>query len=84
LGRCLYFVQMDSKELAHRFAYHPPKNDEIKHQHEGVRETLGMLAGQINEVLPDCREKSLAITELELVMFWCNAGIARVLNYQED
>jgi len=32
---------------------------------------------ELNEIIPDGREKSLAITHLEEVMFWSNAGLAR-------
>lgn len=31
----------------------------------------------INEIVPPGREQSLALTKLEEVMFWANAGIAR-------
>ncbi len=31
----------------------------------------------VNEVVPDGREKYLAFTKLEEVMFWANAGLAR-------
>jgi hypothetical protein len=35
------------------------------------------LARFIDDTLPPGREKSLAITKLEEVMFWANAGLAR-------
>jgi hypothetical protein len=31
----------------------------------------------LNELVPDSREKSLAITHLEEAVMWANAGIAR-------
>ena len=34
-------------------------------------------AGFIDDNCPDCREKSLAITKLEEVVMWANAGLAR-------
>ncbi|MGH3375967.1 MAG: DUF7681 family protein [Actinoallomurus sp.] len=35
------------------------------------------MADALNEVLPEGREKSLAITNLEQAMFWANAAVAR-------
>ena len=68
---------MDQKDLTNRFAYHPPKDEETKQQHELVRQLCLTLALQLNEIVPDGREKAYAMTELELVMWWSNAGVAR-------
>jgi len=35
------------------------------------------LAEKIDQVAPDCREKSLAVTHLEEAVFWANAAVAR-------
>lgn len=64
-------------EIGHRFAYHPPRDEETVRRHEGVRDLCGDLATYLTSHLPDGREKSLAITKLEEVMFWSNAAIAR-------
>jgi hypothetical protein len=42
-----------------------------------VRQACRRLADELNAKLPEGREKSLAITHLEEVMFWGNAAIAR-------
>ena len=58
------------------FTYHPPK----KHQagmYSSIRETAKMFAYVIDELVPDSREKSLAMTKLEECVMWANAGIAR-------
>lgn len=70
---------MDSKDLANRFAYHAPRDEETKRAHEWVRGACLDLAEAINEhtAIPDGREKSLAVTHLEEVMMWANAAIAR-------
>lgn len=65
---------MDSADLAHRFAYHPPATEDA---HGRVRQRCHKLADTLNDQLPDGREKSLAITHLEETMFWANAALAR-------
>ncbi|NML50553.1 hypothetical protein HHL19_12870 [Streptomyces sp. R302] len=68
---------MNSAELAHRFNYHPPRTPAAVRAHESVREQCTQLAGFLDSTLQDGREKALAITNLEQVMFWANAAIAR-------
>lgn len=65
-------------DLLRRFAYYPASADGVKAEaHEEVREVCGKLALFLDGRVPDGREKSLAITALEEVMMWANAGIAR-------
>lgn len=68
---------MDIKDLENRFSFHPAKDEDTQIRHGAVRAMCLNLASNLNEVLPEGREKSLAITHLEEVMFWANAGIAR-------
>lgn len=68
---------MNLPDIEHRFAYHPPRDEETKNLHEGVRAVCGAAARDFEEGLPAGREKSLAITKLEEAMFWANAAIAR-------
>jgi hypothetical protein len=63
-------------DLNNRFTYHPPKEEQIG-QFESIRRTGGGFAQLINELVPDSREKSLAITAIEEAVMWANAGIAR-------
>ena len=44
---------------------------------DNIRNELKTIASLITELVPDGREKTLALTKLEEVMFWANAGIAR-------
>lgn len=67
---------MDSAALSHRFDYHPPGADRAR-QHEHVRDLIGSMAHELNDRLPEGREKSLVITHLEETMFWANAALAR-------
>lgn len=68
---------MDINEIANRFKFHPAKDEETKEKHKTIRDHCGSLAMLINEYVPEGREKALAITKLEEVMMWANAGIAR-------
>ena len=68
---------MDKRELDNRFMFHSPKDQVTKDSHEAIRDACLQHAEFLEGLLPDSREKSLAITKLEEVMFWANAGIAR-------
>lgn len=63
-------------DLAKRFTYHAPKPGQPA-IYEELRGGALELAAKVDELVPDGREKSLAITNLEQVVFWANAGIAR-------
>lgn len=63
-------------DIDNRFTYHSPDND-AGMKHSTVRNACKDMADLLNSVLPEGREKSLAITKLEEVMMWSNAAIAR-------
>jgi len=64
-------------ELENRFRHHPPATEQRVRDHNSVRGACLMLSQQLDALLPPGREKSLALTNLEQVMFWANAAIAR-------
>jgi hypothetical protein len=68
---------MDTTDLANRFKFHPATTDEKRDAHTSIRTHCLELAEFLNWNIPDGREKSLAITKLEEVMFWANASLAR-------
>lgn len=68
---------MDIADLGHRFAFHAAPDDEKRNAHSSVRATCLDAALRINDLAPDGREKSLAITALEEAMMWGNAALAR-------
>jgi hypothetical protein len=68
---------MDSADLLNRFTYHPVVNLEQGMLYSEVRGHALSFAQWLDNVAPDSRELSLAITHLEEAVFWANAAIAR-------
>ena len=73
---------MTFEELEKRFTYHPPKD--VKRGPQNQLERYKMIRDEgfsfaclIEDLCPESREKSLAITKLEEVVMWSNASIAR-------
>ena len=64
------------KRLENTFTYHPPKDDQPQ-RYVDMREAGKALAYKIVQNTPPSREQSVALTKLEEVVFWTNAGIAR-------
>jgi hypothetical protein len=67
---------MEQADLDKRFTYHAPDAAKIE-LHNTVRNMAKAAADAFNAVVPEGREKALAITKLEEAMMWGNAGIAR-------
>lgn len=71
---------MSPEDIKHRFAFHAASRQEKRDEHTSARQGCLRLADHLNELLPEGREKALAITKLEEVMLWANAAIARSTN----
>jgi len=67
---------LDQNKIDNAFIYHAPKNDQAD-RYVRIRAMGHGLAVLINDVCPDSREKSLAMTKLEESIMWANASIAR-------
>lgn len=67
---------MTVAQIENNFTYHAPKNDQPQ-RYQLLRDMARNLALIIESKCPDSREKSLAMTKLEEVIFWANASIAR-------
>lgn len=67
---------MESADLQKRFTYQPPKSDQPQ-RYVQLRAKALEFAQLINDLCPESREKSLAITNLEESVMWANASIAR-------
>jgi hypothetical protein len=63
-------------DLRKNFTYHPPLPGQPEKYTE-IRETAHTLAVLVQNLCPDSRERSLAITKIEEAVMWANASIAR-------
>jgi putative hemolysin len=70
---------MAKKDIDNRFMFHPA-TEVTAPMHDKVRNDCRLLAHKIDKMLPESREKSLALTKLEEAMMWANAAIARNLS----
>lgn len=70
-------------ELAERFGYH--KADATTGPlHAQLRAKFFDLAVEVNRLVPDGREKSLALTELQNSLMWANAAVAMTAPLVEE
>lgn len=67
---------IDTEKIDNDFTYHPPFGNQVD-RFALIRNTAKGLAFTIAAQVPDSREKSLAMTNLEQAVFWANAAIAR-------
>jgi hypothetical protein len=67
---------MDDKTINNNFMYHAPKEGQPE-IYQNIRSKAKELVFLIQHVVPESREKSLAITKIEEAVMWANAGIAR-------
>jgi len=72
------YVQGSDEDLEKvRFTYHPVASHEQAQLYKHFRKRAKELALEINKHVPQGREQSVALTKLEEVVLWVNAGIAR-------
>ena len=72
----IYFKLKNRDELKNRFMYHNVSEHQLSDM-ESLRQAYVRLARLVTERVPESRELSIALTNLEQSMFWANAGISR-------
>lgn len=68
---------MEDELIIHNFTNHPPKDENIGKVLDAITNTYILMTSNLNTLVPDCREKSLMITNLEQASMWAKAAIAR-------
>lgn len=66
---------MDPAEIERRHTYSPPDAERVK-VHEAINRKVIEVAQWLNEILPEGRNKSLALTHLEDVQMRANKAVA--------
>lgn len=69
-------VRLMSARIENDFSYHPPKPGQPA-KYEAIRAKAKELAELIAELTTPGREQSAALTNLDQVVFFANASIAR-------
>lgn len=62
-------------DLNNRFGYHKATEETIP-MHQEIRGMFLDLASELNDLLPEGREKSLVFTALQEAAMWSNASVA--------
>jgi len=70
-------MSITDEDLVNRFSYHKPSSDEVADLYEDIRSEAKRFASFLVNNTPTGREQSIAITNLEEVVFWANAAVAR-------
>lgn len=79
----MYVVTQELQaDIERRFTYHKPGGDQPE-RYQALRGYARELALVMCRMVPESRERSLAVGKLEEAIFWANAGIARREQWSE-
>ena len=62
--------------IENNFRYHAPKEGQPE-KYTTIRDKAKEFANLLDELCPNSREKSVAMTNLEQAVMWANAAVAR-------
>lgn len=68
--------ERNQKYLENSFKYHAPTPDSLP-RYEAIRAEGRQFAALLLDLLPESRERSLALTAIEEAVMWANASVAR-------
>jgi hypothetical protein len=78
-------TQWDPYErLRHNLTNHPPVSEAVVRDMENLRLEARALGETILGLVPESREQSLALTNLEQTVMWAIAGLARNQEGREE
>ncbi len=69
-------MNKDKTTILNAFTYHAPTPEKVQ-KYSTLRTTAMDLMLLIDDLCPESREKSLAMTKIEESVMWANAAIAR-------
>lgn len=72
-------MMLTKHEIEHRFGNHKATiegSNATLPKHQELREIYKRIAAELDSCLPDCRNKSLALTALEEASMWSHKAIA--------
>lgn len=69
--------------IENRFEY-VTFNDESLYNSIIIKNSIVVAAQNIDRLIEDCREKSLALTKLEECLMWCNKGLGAIQKEKDD
>lgn len=69
-------MSIEDAVIENNFSYHAPTDGQPEVYSE-IREAAKAYAYTLVRLVPPGRERALAMTNLEQVVFWANAGVAR-------
>lgn len=67
----------NGNRIDHNLTNHPPKDAFLVDLFEDIRNNAKRFGHVVDHAAPECREKSLALTNLEQSVMWAVAAIAR-------
>lgn len=69
-------MSLSNEEIQDRVTYHAPSPKGVE-RHQALSEAAAYFMSVVNGIVPEGREKSLAITNIEQAKMWASAGVAR-------
>ena len=72
-------AMLSYEEAEKRFGFHKAaieKGDDLPEKHSVLREYFKDTAAYLDHLVPDGRNKTLALTALEEASMWCHKGLA--------
>lgn len=77
-------MALSKDELRSRFGTKVPPSNQAAYNHARLRDEYQAFATLLNDVLPEGRAKSIALTELETAAMWSHKSMAEKVDSDSD